>query len=100
MSEQSNTRSFTAKAVVSNKQEWGSGDSRSTALTLSADYQDGANKEWASATPSFQVSTTVKATIGDQINLGDKVDVLLTFRDPEAVPEVSTPVNPDGMTEE
>lgn len=69
---------ITAKAVVSTKQEWGTGDLRSTSLGLTADYQDGRNKEWSAATPSFVLNMTVKGEIGDLINLGDKVDVTLT----------------------
>lgn len=62
---------------VSGKQEWGDNQNRYASITLSCDYGDGRNKEWASASPSAVLQMTVKGEVADLYNLGDKVTVVL-----------------------
>lgn len=50
------TKEVTAKFIVSNVSHsvWG------TQITLSPDYLDGRNKEWAAATPAGLIQMTIK----------------------------------------
>lgn len=70
-------KQFTAKVFVSGEQSAGDGQ---TTLSFTADYADGANKEWAKYTPSLNVSMTVLDEVAEGINYGDKFDVVFTGR--------------------
>jgi hypothetical protein len=74
---------------VTGKQEWGEHEHRYVSLTLSCDYGDGRNKEWAAASPSAVLQMTVKGEVGDRYNLGDKVEVMLE-NNGQAAPTVAT----------
>jgi hypothetical protein len=60
---------FTVKVFVSGKAENGNGE---TSLSFTADYNDGANKEWAKYTPSLNLSMVVLNEVAEGINYGDK----------------------------
>lgn len=44
-------------------------------LQFIPDYQDGANKEWATNTPNLQFNMTVKTEIADKFKVGGKYTV-------------------------
>lgn len=48
-----------------------------TTLVFIPDYQDPANKEWATSTPNLSLNMTVKKAIGDMFSPGQKFT--LTF---------------------
>jgi hypothetical protein len=73
-------KQFTAKAFVSSMSSGGDGQ---TNVSFTADYADGANKEWAKYTPSFSVSMVVLDEVAEGLKFGDKCDVLFTFPDKE-----------------
>lgn len=73
----------TLRMQVSGKQPWGEGDDRQVSLNFTCDYVDGRNKEWSRYTPSASLQMTVKGHIGDEFNLGDKVEVSLVTRNEE-----------------
>ena len=74
----------TLRLQVSNKQEWGTGEDRQASLSFSCDYADGRNQEWSRYTPAASLNMTVKGHIGDEFNLGDKVEVSVVTRNEEA----------------
>jgi hypothetical protein len=45
-------------------------------LYFGADYENGANKEWAKYTPSISVTMTVKPEIAERFNVGDKFTLI------------------------
>jgi len=61
---------ITAKIKLSTKTESGEGDQRRAALMFYADYAEGRNKEWASATPTLTLSMTVKGEVADLFEQG------------------------------
>lgn len=71
-------KAFTAKVFVSGESKNGQGE---TNLSFTADYADGANKEWAKYTPALSVSMTVLDEVVEGINFGDKFT--LTFEKTE-----------------
>lgn len=72
----------TAKAQVSFVQEVSWNNTPVSLLRFSVDYADGANKEWATATPSLNLEMAVKREIAEKyFPLGRKVT--LTFEDSE-----------------
>lgn len=46
-------------------------------LSFYADYSDGRNKEWASATPNLDLKMTVNSQVGDLFEVG--TPYVLTF---------------------
>lgn len=74
----------TLRLHVTGKQEWGTGEDRTTSLSLTCDYADGRNKEWSRYTPSATLQMTVKGHIGDEFDLGNKVEVSLVVRKEDA----------------
>lgn len=62
-------KKFTVKVFVSGKTANG-GDE--TNLSFTADYNDGANKEWAKYTPSLNLQMTVLNEVAEDIEYGDK----------------------------
>lgn len=67
----------TARAICVKKTEFHGADQAT--FEFGPDYQNGANKEWAAATPSLQVIISVKDR--DLFNVGGKVT--LTFEPSE-----------------
>jgi len=58
----------TAKIKCTRKEPWGStGD---VALEFQPDYQDGRNKEWATATPALSLTMTVKSSVAEHFEQG------------------------------
>lgn len=65
---------ITAKAFLSGKTENGQGE---THLAMTADYADGANKEWAKYTPSLSVNMTVLDEVAEKFGeYGQKIDII------------------------
>lgn len=60
----------TAKVKVWTKVENGEGEQRQSTVTFGADYSDGRNKEWASATPSLQITMLMRGPVADQFEIG------------------------------
>lgn len=50
-------------------------------LGFNADYEDGANKEWAKYTPSLSLSMNVLESVAEQFERGDSIT--LTFEKSE-----------------
>lgn len=65
---------ITAKVICSNKQEYPATESggRQAAVTFLPDYQDGRNKEWASATPSLNLQMTLNDQAADLFETGKR----------------------------
>lgn len=61
---------ITAKVQVQSKLESGVGDNRQVIVRLTADYQDGRNKEWSIYTPSLNLEMTVKGEVADRFPIG------------------------------
>jgi hypothetical protein len=61
---------ITAKVVVQSRTESGVGDQRQVAVNLTADYNDGRNREWSLYTPSLSLSMTLKGDVADQFPTG------------------------------
>jgi hypothetical protein len=59
----------TAKVALARKEEAGDDQFQ---LTFSADYADERNKEWAKYTPYLNLVMTVKSTVADHFQLGDR----------------------------
>jgi len=53
-------------------------------LEFHPDYQDGRNKEWASATPALSLSMTVKREVAEQFSPGTAY--VLTFEEADDQP--------------
>jgi hypothetical protein len=66
---------ITAKIVCSKKEPIGT--SGEFSLNFNADYADGRNKKWASATPVLSLGMTVKGSVSDSFEVGNKYT--LTF---------------------
>lgn len=62
---------ITAKVMLQAKNEM----IGATSLSFLPDYADGANKEWATNTPSLDFKMTVKHEIADQFKVGNKYTV-------------------------
>jgi hypothetical protein len=60
----------TLKMRLTSKTLSGSGDHAQCGLQFTTAYQDGRNKEWASATPVADIKFTVKHEIGERFELG------------------------------
>lgn len=72
--------STSAKIFVSGKTEGSDGQ---TQVYFSADYADGANKEWAKYTPALSISMTVLSEVAADWDYGDKFDLLFTKTTPD-----------------
>jgi hypothetical protein len=59
---------ITAKIRLNTKSENGAGGAT---LSFGPDYQDGRNKEWATATPALSLSMTVVGDVADRFTEGD-----------------------------
>lgn len=55
--------------------------SHQTSVRFMADYQDGRNKEWASATPALDFNITLRPDVADRFDLGN--GYLVTFEEAE-----------------
>jgi len=64
----------TLKLVVGNVIDYGNGG---TSYAFYPDYQDGANKEWAAATPTASLNFTIKEGLDIGLKQGDHVTVTL-----------------------
>lgn len=75
----------TLRLILSGKQDYGTEekDDRQSSLIFTCDYMDGRNKEWSRYTPSAQLQMTVKGSIADEFNLGDRVEVSVAIRKEE-----------------
>lgn len=70
--------SITAKAKCSGKSLTNMGtDYEAVNLTFGADYANGANKAWASATPTLNLTMTVKPEVAKHFEIGSSFT--LTF---------------------
>jgi len=83
---------MTAKAVISSVSEPSDGQQ---AITMTADYADGANKEWAKYTPGLSVSMTVLEEIVQHVNLRPGAKVTIKFK----VEEEPSPVAGEKLQE-
>jgi hypothetical protein len=63
----------TAKIQCSLKEKYG----EQTTVSFGPDYQDGRNKEWATATPALSLTMTLNGSVADQFEPGMKYT--LTF---------------------
>lgn len=61
---------ITAKVRCSTKIESGEGKDRRAQVTFYADYADGRNKEWASATPTLNLQMTLNGHAADLFEQG------------------------------
>lgn len=64
---------ITAKALLTSKTEY---IGNFSGLVFHPDYNDSANKEWASSTPSLEFKMTVKNEIAEKLNVGEKYTVI------------------------
>jgi len=71
----------TAKIILNSKHESGVGEHRLVAAAFSANYAGGANKEWATSTPTLNVTMSLRGEIADQFVIGRQYT--LTFDDDE-----------------
>lgn len=69
--------STSAKIFLSGKTAAGDGQ---TSLHFTADYADGANKEWAKYTPSLSIQMTVLDEVAADWEFGDHFDLVFTKR--------------------
>jgi hypothetical protein len=89
---------FTAKVKVTNRvQAVENGD---VSLSFAPDYGDGRNAEWAAATPALSLSMTVKADVGQYVEMGDEFTLTFTNdtaarHDAESDAEASEGDDPD-----
>lgn len=65
---------ITAKVVLNNRTEAG----EDVTLTFNADYAEGRNKEWASATPALSLTMTVKGPVAERFHVGDRFTLAFT----------------------
>lgn len=70
--------STSAKIVLQGKTPSSDGQ---TSLSFSADYADGANKEWSKYTQALSVSMTVLDEVAADWDAGDHFDLLFTKRE-------------------
>lgn len=61
---------ITAKVKCQTKTESGEGDKRQAVVSFAADYNDGRNREWASATPTLSLSMTLNGEAADLFEEG------------------------------
>jgi hypothetical protein len=59
---------ITAKVRLQARQEF---QDDQQMLTFAPDYSDGRNQEWAKYTPALNLTMTVKAEVGNKLNVGD-----------------------------
>jgi hypothetical protein len=60
----------TAKIKCTSKQPMGDHEGADVTLGFQPDYQDGRNKEWASATPALGLTMTVKSSVAEHFESG------------------------------
>lgn len=68
-------------------------------LSFGPDYADGANAEWAAATPSLSLSMTVKASVAEHYAVGESWDLAFTKPDGHADDADYTPADDAGVVE-
>lgn len=68
---------ITAKVMCQSKIATGEGDKRQVAITFTADYADGRNKQWSLYTPSLALSMTLKGDVADEFE--ERKAYTLTF---------------------
>lgn len=76
---------ITAKVFLSGKTQLSDGQ---TSLSFTADYMNGANKEWAKYTPSLSLSMTVLDEVAEKFG-EHGAKFTLTFEPDEAQPEAT-----------
>jgi hypothetical protein len=67
---------FTAKVKVTNRVQ--TKDDGDVSLSFAPDYGDGRNAEWAAATPALSLSMTVKADVGQYVEMDDEFTLMFT----------------------
>ena len=72
---------FTAKVKVCGKSKSGQGEYR---ILFDGDYADGANKEWALATPAINIGMNIKPELAAKLHEGHSVT--LTFHIEDTTP--------------
>jgi hypothetical protein len=65
-------RRVSMRTRVQAKNDLGFGNDN-TQLQFVPDYEDGRNKEWATATPALTFSMTVAKSIADMFEVGEKI---------------------------
>lgn len=68
----------TAKIKCASKQPMGSHDGADVTLGFQPDYQDGRNKEWATATPALSLTMTVKSSVAEHFEQGRAYTLIFT----------------------
>jgi hypothetical protein len=68
---------ITAKVQCQTKSPYGD----QVNLSFAPNYADGANQEWAAATPSLSLSMTVKGAVGDLFEPGQKYTLQFVLDD-------------------
>lgn len=71
----------TAKVVCTAKSEAGDDHQR---LGFSPDYAEGANAEWAKATPSLSLSTVMLNQVAERFEVGTHITLLYTVDEIDA----------------
>lgn len=66
---------ITAKAIVHQRTETGTGDHRQVAVKFVADYADGRNKEWAAATPVLNLEMTMSGAVAESFPVGARFEL-------------------------
>lgn len=61
---------ITARVQVQSKHESGIGEQRQVVVNLTADYQDGRNREWSLYTPSLNLNMTLRGDVADKFSIG------------------------------
>lgn len=70
---------ITAKVFISGESSNGAGE---TSLSFTADYADGANKEWAKYTPALALNMTVLDEVAEKFGpYGSKFDLIFVPRE-------------------
>lgn len=68
----------TAKVRCTSKQPTGSHDDADVMLGFQPDYQDGRNREWATATPALSLNMTVKSSVAEHFEQGHAYTLTFT----------------------
>ncbi|MFE9834091.1 hypothetical protein ACFYP4_02910 [Streptomyces sp. NPDC005551] len=75
---------ITAKALVTDKRQWGEGEDRGATIGFGVDYADDRNREWAYYTPSLSVQMSVRGDVADHFEIGQPFTLTFT---PESAQE-------------
>lgn len=75
---------ITAKVTCYSKFDSGEGDKRKSTLHFCPNYANGANAEWADATPALSLAMVVKGDVADQFLPQHDYTLTFTPDQPEA----------------